>query len=171
MVVVLFWQYQPQNWPSSLRGLELLRELPCATSNKYTDLTCSVAKGPQVHRSDLLFVLGQRTRSTQIWLALCSWPKDQQYTDLIAVCLWQKNQKYTDLTCSLSFAKWLEVHRSVLLFVLGQRTRSSVLISSSVQFSSRWYICTKPVSQKFPLCHLWNSFSVHLIDSGQLSSF
>ena len=80
-VVVLFWQYQPQNWPSSLLELELLRELPCATSKKYTDP-----------------------------IALCPWPKDH---------------KYTDLTCSLSLAKGPQVHRSDLLFVLGQRTTST----------------------------------------------
>ena len=133
LLLFCFGQYQPQNWPSLLLDLKLLRELPCATSKKYTDLTCSLslAKWPQVHRSDLLFVLGQRTRGTQIWLALCSWPKDQKYTDLIAVCLWPKDQKYTDLTCSLSLAKGPEVHRSVWVCLYIYRSMPKALTECS----------------------------------------
>ena len=49
---------------------------------------------------------------------------------------------------------------------------------SSVQFSSRWYLCARkspyalhPVSQKFPQRCLWNGSSVRLTDDGPLSSF
>ena len=49
---------------------------------------------------------------------------------------------------------------------------------SSVQFSSRWYLCTRkspyvlhPVSKRFPQRHLWNGFNVRLIEDGTLSSF
>ena len=50
--------------------------------------------------------------------------------------------------------------------------------SSSVNFSSRWYLCARKstyalhfVSQKFPQRWLWNGSNVHLIDGGPLSSF
>ena len=49
---------------------------------------------------------------------------------------------------------------------------------SSVQFSSRWYLCPRkspyalhPVSEKFPQRCLWNSSKVRLNDDGPLSSF
>ena len=46
------------------------------------------------------------------------------------------------------------------------------MAGSSLQFSSRWYLCTQksqyyalhPISQKFPQRCLWNSSSVRLID-------
>ena len=45
------------------------------------------------------------------------------------------------------------------------------MASSSLQFSSRWYLCTQksqyalhPISQKFPQYCLWNSSNVCLID-------
>ena len=48
-----------------------------------------------------------------------------------------------------------------------------VTASSSVQFSSRWYLCTwkspevlHPVSQKIPQSCLWNGSNVQLIDNG-----
>ena len=48
---------------------------------------------------------------------------------------------------------------------------------NSVQFSSRWYLCTQkspyalhPFSRKLPQHHLWNSSNVHLTDDGPLSS-
>ena len=49
---------------------------------------------------------------------------------------------------------------------------------SSVQFSSRWYLCAwkspyalHPICQKFPQHRLWNDSNVWLIDDGPLSSF
>ena len=51
-------------------------------------------------------------------------------------------------------------------------------LCSSVQFSSRWYLCARKipyalhsVSQKFPQRCLWNGSNVRLTDDGFLSSF
>ena len=55
---------------------------------------------------------------------------------------------------------------------------SGALQSSSVQFSSRWYLCARksphalhPISQTFPQRCLWNGSNVRLTDDGPLSSF
>ena len=55
---------------------------------------------------------------------------------------------------------------------------TSLYLFSSVQFSSRWYLCARkspyalhPVSQKFSQSCLWNSSNVRLTDDGPLSSF
>ena len=55
---------------------------------------------------------------------------------------------------------------------------SITVLLSSVQFSSRWYLCVRnipyalhPVPQKFPHHCLWNGSYVRLIDDGPLSSF
>ena len=56
--------------------------------------------------------------------------------------------------------------------------QTGVCVLSSVQFSSRWYLCAwkspyalHPICQKFPQHHLWNDSNVWLIDNGPLSSF
>ena len=133
LLLFCFGQYQPQNWPSLLLDLKLLRELPCATSKKYTDLTCSLslAKWPQVHRSDLLFVLGQMTTSTQIWLALCPWPKDQRYTDLTCSLFLAKGPEVHRSDCCLSLAKGPEVHRSVWVCLYIYRSMPKALTECS----------------------------------------
>ena len=58
------------------------------------------------------------------------------------------------------------------------QTGVCVCVLSSVQFSSKWYLCAwkspyalHPISQKFPQHRLWNDSSVWLIDDGPLSSF
>ena len=110
-------------------------------------------------------------------LTPCQWRRVTCYTH----CLQQVYK--TACNSQLKWGKNTKKNISNLCQILGGivmavTTLPTVQFSSaysSVQFSSRWYLCARkslyelhPVSQQFPQHCLWNGSHVYLIDDGPL---
>ena len=101
--------------------------------------------------------------------ASCGWTKLRRKN----ILSWSSCTALCQLKYPLPFSGSVFWH-----FATMNNTEQAAVQFSSVQFSSRWYLCTwkspyvlHPVSEKFPQSRLWDRYNVWLIDDGPLQSF